>query len=116
MSIAGNTSGQMDKSRLFFPGLASLYESIAPYSYSIIRFVAGAILVYHGYGKLFGGNIQGVADHVVTPLGLPMPLGFPYFLGVLLPRRRTAGSRSDARQRVLIPVSPKHGVFGDPPR
>ena len=83
MSIAGNTSGQIDKSRLIFPGLASLYESIAPYSYSIIRFVAGAILVYHGYGKLFGGNIQGVADHVVTPLGLPMPLGFAYFLGVL---------------------------------
>jgi putative oxidoreductase len=83
MSIAGNTSGQIDKSRLIFPGLASLYESIAPYSYSIIRFVAGAILVYHGYGKLFGSNIQGVADHVVTPLGLPMPLGFAYFLGVL---------------------------------
>jgi uncharacterized membrane protein YphA (DoxX/SURF4 family) len=83
MSIAGNTTGQIDKSRLIFPGLAGLYESVAPYSYSIIRFVAGAILVYHGYGKLFGGIIQGVADHVVTPLGLPMPLAFAYFLGIL---------------------------------
>ena len=52
MSIAGNTTGQIDKSRLIFPGLAGLYESVAPYSYSIIRFIAGAILVYHGYGKL----------------------------------------------------------------
>jgi putative oxidoreductase len=83
MSIAGNTTGQIDKSRLIFPGLAGLYESVAPYSYSIIRFIAGAILVYHGYGKLFGGIIQGVADHVVTPLGLPMPLAFAYFLGLL---------------------------------
>ena len=61
----------------------TLRKSVAPYSYSIIRFIAGAILVYHGYGKLFGGNIQGVADHVVTPLGLPMPLAFAYFLGIL---------------------------------
>lgn len=83
MSIAGNTTGHIDRSRLILPGLAGLYEAVAPYSYSIIRFVAGAILVYHGYGKLFGGIIQGVADHVVTPLGLPMPLAFAYFLGVL---------------------------------
>jgi putative oxidoreductase len=83
MSIAGNRTGQIDSSRLIFPGLAGLYEAVAPYSYSIIRFVAGAILVYHGYGKLFGGNIQGVADHVVTPLGLPMPMAWAYFLGIL---------------------------------
>jgi putative oxidoreductase len=83
MSIAGSNSGQIDSSRLIFPGLAGLYESVAPYSYSIIRFIAGAILVYHGYGKLFGGIIQGVADHVVTPMGLPMPLAWAYFLGLL---------------------------------
>lgn len=77
------SSGQIDSSRLIFPGLAGLYESIAPYSYAIIRFCVGAILIYHGYGKLFGGNIQGVADHVVTPLGLPMPLAWAYFLGTL---------------------------------
>ena len=74
---------QIDSTRLIFPGLAGLYESVAPYSYSIIRFIAGAILVYHGYGKLFGGIIQGVADHVVTPLGLPAPLAWAYFLGGL---------------------------------
>jgi putative oxidoreductase len=76
-------TGQIDSSRLIFPGLAGLYESVAPYSYSIIRFIAGAILVYHGYGKLFGGIIQGVADHVAAPLGLPMPLAWAYFLGGL---------------------------------
>jgi putative oxidoreductase len=83
MSFVETRSGQIDSSRLIFPGLAGLYQSVAPYSYSIIRFIAGAILVYHGYGKLFGGIIQGVADHVVTPLGLPMPLAWAYFLGIL---------------------------------
>jgi putative oxidoreductase len=82
-SMTGNSEGQIDSTRLIIPGLAGLYESIAPYSYAIIRFCAGAILIYHGYGKLFGGNIAGVADHVVTPLGLPMPMAWAYFLGLL---------------------------------
>jgi putative oxidoreductase len=81
--MTGTSEGQIDSSRLIIPGLAGLYESIAPYSYAIIRFCAGAILIYHGYGKLFGGNIAGVADHVVAPLGLPMPMAWAYFLGIL---------------------------------
>ena len=81
--MAGNDAGHIDSTRLIIPGLAGLYESIAPYSYAIIRFIAGAILIYHGYGKLFSGNIQGVADHVVTPMGLPMPLAWAYFIAIL---------------------------------
>jgi putative oxidoreductase len=79
MSVAG----QIDSNRLIFPGLAGFYQSIAPYSYAIIRFVAGAVLVYHGYNKLFGGIINGVAQNVIVPLGLPGPLGWAYFLGIL---------------------------------
>jgi putative oxidoreductase len=32
---------------------------------------------------LFVFGVQGVADHVVTVLGLPMPLAWAYFLGIL---------------------------------
>ena len=47
--MAANTmDGQIDSSRLIIPGLAGLYQSIAPYSYAIIRFCAGAVLIYHG--------------------------------------------------------------------
>jgi putative oxidoreductase len=77
------TTGLIDRSRLIFPGLAGLYDSVAPYSYALIRFIAGAILVYHGYNKLFGGIINGVATNVVTPLGLPDPILWAYFLGIL---------------------------------
>lgn len=81
--MTGSTSGHVDRSRLIFPGLAGLYESVAPYSYAIVRFIAGAILVYHGYGKLFGGNIAGVAQNVTGQMGLPAPMAWAYFLGIL---------------------------------
>jgi putative oxidoreductase len=81
--MAGNAEGQVDSTRLIIPGLAGLYSCVSPYSYAIIRFVAGAILVYHGYGKLFVTGVGPVADHVVTPLGLPVPMAWAYLLGIL---------------------------------
>jgi putative oxidoreductase len=81
--MSDNTTGHIDRTRLLIPGLAGLYESVAPYSYALIRFIAGAILLYHGYNKLFGGIIGMVAQNVVTPMGLPDPLAWAYFLGIL---------------------------------
>jgi putative oxidoreductase len=78
-----NSEGQIDSTRLIVPGLAGLYQGIAPYSYAIIRFIAGAILIYHGYNKLFVTGVAPVADHVVTPLGLPMPMAWAYLIGIL---------------------------------
>jgi putative oxidoreductase len=83
MALAANSEGQIDSTRLVFPQLAGLYQSVAPYSYAIVRFIAGAILVYHGYGKLFVTGVQPVADHVVSVLGLPMPIAWAYLLGIL---------------------------------
>jgi putative oxidoreductase len=83
MATAGHGEGQIASTRLIFPGLAGLYQSIAPYSYALIRFMAGAILILHGYNKLFVTGVQGLADHVVAVLGLPMPLAWAYFLGIL---------------------------------
>ena len=77
------TEGTIDTNRLIFPALGGLYQSIAPYSYAIIRFCAGAIVIYHGYMKLFGGFAGPVAQNVLTPLGFPAPLAWAYFLGVL---------------------------------
>ncbi|HYS48386.1 MAG TPA: DoxX family protein [Xanthobacteraceae bacterium] len=75
--------GKIDTSRLIVPGLAGLYQGVAPYSYAIIRFCAGAVVVYHGYAKLFGGFAGPVAQNVLTPLGFPAPLAWAYFLGIL---------------------------------
>lgn len=83
MSVTGTSEGQIDRTRLLIPGLAGLYGAVAPYSYAIIRFIAGAILVYHGYGKLFVTGVQPIADHVIATLGLPAPLAWAYLLGIL---------------------------------
>lgn len=83
MSITDTREGQVDSSRLIIPGLAGLYQLVSPYSYALIRFIAGAILIYHGYGKLFVSGPGPIAEHVVVPLGLPMPMAWAYFLGIL---------------------------------
>ena len=76
-------SAQIDRKTLIIPGLAGLYGSLAPFSYAFIRFCAGAILMYHGYAKLFGGFGPVVADKILAPMGFPDPLAWAEWLGIL---------------------------------
>jgi len=74
--------GVIDKTRLIWPELARLYESIAPYSYALIRFGAAAIIFYHGFAKLFRG-LAPVAANGFASMGLPIPEVLAYGFGVL---------------------------------
>ena len=69
--------------RLFFPGLAGFYETVAPWGYPLIRFIAGAIIIYHGWAKLFFGVAPAVAKNVIAVLGVPAPLAVTYILALL---------------------------------
>ncbi|HEV2549921.1 MAG TPA: DoxX family protein [Stellaceae bacterium] len=69
--------------RLVFPGLGGLYEALHPWGYTLIRFGAGAILIYHGYMKLFGGMAARVGAGLLGPMGFPAPVAWGYFLGAL---------------------------------
>ena len=69
--------------RLYFPGLSGLWNGLAPYGYPLIRFAAGAIIIPHGWGKLFGGAAPFVADKLLAPMGFPMPYFWVYFLALL---------------------------------
>lgn len=69
--------------RLMVPGLAGLYDALAPYSYSFIRFCVGATLVPHGYAKLFHGGAAGVAATFFVKWGLPAPLAWGYWIALL---------------------------------
>jgi len=66
-----------ETSRLIFPGLAGLYESLSPYSYAFMRFATGAVLFPHGWQKLFYGDVTraaaGIAGH-----GMPFALLLAY--------------------------------------
>jgi len=54
-----------DSKRLVFPFVAPLYRVLAPYVYPLVRISLGAILMPHGYDKLFLG---GAANTARNPL------------------------------------------------
>jgi len=68
--------------RFFIPGIGRLCESLSPYSYDLMRFALGAILVPHGVNKLFFGDVVN-ASHTMEKLGLAPPFAWAYLIGVL---------------------------------
>jgi putative oxidoreductase len=76
------TDGAIDPQRLLIPRLARVYRVTAPFAYAWIRFWAGALLIPHGYAKLFQGAAAGTAG-TIAKLGLEPALGWAYFLGVV---------------------------------
>jgi len=66
-----------DETKLVFPGLARLYGSCAPYSYTIMRFATGAILVPHGVNKILNTPIAKFAPNIAAK-GMPFPEALAY--------------------------------------
>ena len=66
-----------DETKLLFPALAGLYERCAPYSYAIMRFAAGAVLVPHGVQKILNTPIAKFAPNIAAK-GLPFPETLAY--------------------------------------
>jgi hypothetical protein len=55
----------IEPKRLVFPFVAPLYRVLAPYVYPLVRISLGAILIPHGYDKLF---LVGAANTARNPL------------------------------------------------
>lgn len=58
------------ETRLVFPGLRPIYDAVSPYSYAIMRFATGAVMIPHGIQKLFFGTApvrQMLAFHLWPP-------------------------------------------------
>jgi putative oxidoreductase len=68
--------------RLAIPALGGLYDTLAPYSYALVRFATGAILVPHGYVKLFQGGAAGLAG-MMGKMGLEPAMAWAYWIGGL---------------------------------
>jgi putative oxidoreductase len=63
-------TADVDSKRLYFPGLAGLYEMGAPYAYDFMRFATGAVLVPHGIQKLLYNSVDKFAPNIAGK-GLP---------------------------------------------
>lgn len=53
-------------SKLYIPALGGLYAKFTPYTWLMVRVVAGALLIPHGYQKLF---VPGVIDGTAGFMG-----------------------------------------------
>jgi putative oxidoreductase len=66
-----------EEARLFFPALAGLYRRLSPFSYALMRFATGAILVPHGVQKTLHVPIAKFAPNIAAK-GLPFAEGLAY--------------------------------------
>jgi len=64
------------------PALRVLYEPLAPYAYGFMRLCVGAIIVPHGYTKLFQGAVSPAAG-MIAKLGLEPAVAWAYFVGAV---------------------------------
>ena len=69
--------------KLIIPALGAIYDALGPWAYPLLRFAAGAILMVHGYVKLFSGGAALVAEKILPNLGFYPPLAWAYWLGIL---------------------------------
>ncbi|HKS18634.1 MAG TPA: DoxX family protein [Bradyrhizobium sp.] len=58
--------------KLVFPALAGFYRQLSPYSYTLIRFATGAVLVPHGVQKILTTPVSKFAPNIAAK-GLPFP-------------------------------------------
>ena len=72
-----------DKRELIVPALGGIYETLGPWAFPLVRVAAGAILMVHGYVKLFLGGAAFIADKILPNLGFYPSHVWAYFLGVL---------------------------------
>lgn len=76
--------------RLLVPFMSGFYAAAGEIAYPLVRFVAGAWLVPHGYAKLFGGQmprtVEGFAKLGLEPASLLAHLvgGVEFFGGILI--------------------------------
>ncbi len=68
------TETLIDAQRLYFPGMAKFYRSLAPYAYAFMRLSTGAVLLPHGVQKLLLHSADRLAAGI-DKAGLPMPAG-----------------------------------------
>jgi putative oxidoreductase len=62
--------------QLIFPGLAGFYATLSDLWYPMIRFVAGALMLYHGWPKLMGGIAPVAAGFAKEGFLLPTVLAY----------------------------------------
>ncbi len=68
-------------SRRIIKALDPIYDLLEPLTYPMIRFIAGVMMIPHGYGKVFGG-IEGTTKFFASA-GLEPAFFLAWYVGLL---------------------------------
>ena len=68
-------------SRRIISALDPIYDALEPLAYPLIRFIAGVMMIPHGYAKVFGG-IEGTTKFFAS-VGLEPALILAWYVGLL---------------------------------
>ena len=68
-------------SRRIIKALDPIYDLLEPLTYPLIRFIAGVMMIPHGYGKVFGG-IEGTTKFFASA-GLEPAFLLAWYVGLL---------------------------------
>ena len=68
-------------SRRIISALDPIYDALEPLAYPLIRFIAGAMMIPHGYAKVFGG-IEGTTKFFAS-VGLEPAFILAWYVGLL---------------------------------
>ena len=68
-------------SRRIIKALDPIYDALEPLAYPLIRFIAGVMMIPHGYAKVFGG-IEGTTKFFAS-VGLEPALILAWYVGLL---------------------------------
>jgi putative oxidoreductase len=75
-------SEPIERSRLYVPALAGIYDGLADLAYPFLRIAFGAWYIPHGWAKIIDGGVTGTAGFM-TKLGFPIPEVLAYYIGFL---------------------------------
>jgi putative oxidoreductase len=73
---------KIDRKKLYIPAVAPIYETLGPYSYTLVRIALGLILLPHGFPKLFLDDAIPTSRNFVN-FGWSHPLAWAYFIGCI---------------------------------
>lgn len=65
------------QTKLIFPGLAGLYETLQPIAYALVRVIVGIMFIMHVQGKFHAGAAA-IAANVMAKNGLEPAMFFAY--------------------------------------
>ncbi len=70
------------QTQLFIPALGGFYETVSDLAYPLVRLVAGAMLIPHGWMKLFGEALAGTAQGM-SSMGLEPAYPLAIYIALL---------------------------------